>query len=945
MPPRAFHLYVFFAALVAAACPCPPRCRLRRAYHTCGTIQRMSAPLLTTKITLPPLRANLVTRPRLIERLDSGLQQGRSVTLVAAPAGYGKTTLIRSWVEPHTSSVAWVALDADDNQPPRFWAYVIAALQTIASTMGRDLQQTLQALRFRSTPPPAEDDGITSGLSALINDLAQQSERLLLILDDYHLIESADIHRQVAFLIDHLPTSLQLVFATRADPLDLPIARLRARQQLTELRADDLRFTPEEAAAFLNEAMGLRLTADDVAALEARTEGWIAGLQLAALALQGPLSLQGRSGVRAFLAAFTGTHRFVVDYLMEEVLRRQTSDVQDFLLQTSILDRLNGSLCEAVTQQAGGAERLERLAKENLFLVPLDDRRAWYRYHQLFADLLRARLEQTHSDRVAVLQRRASEWHFDHELYPEAVTHALASRDVDWAATVIERAGKVWLLRSELVTVMSWLKALPLEVVRSRPSLSVVRAWVLLVSGHPQEIAESMQDIERWLTAHPDDALAPVIRAEVTALQAYVTRVSGDFPRAVELSRQALDQFPPDEHLRGLISFNLGMAQANDGNLNEAQRAFEESARFSEGAGDFEMTLLALTSEAQVQETRGQLRAAEQTCRQVLEMAGSEAAWSPMLSFALIALGSAQYQWNDLDEAESWLQRGIDLARRGDNTELMMAGYSSLLWVRRAQNDRRGVAEVLNILTQIAQRYQMPRISELADFYRAWLALDDEDLRPARAWLDRTGRSDSDSIDLAHLLDYTVLARARLAAGEPDRALRLLERLHQLAEATGHGRSVLEILILTARAWQAKGDHSRAFEILRRAIELAEPEGYIRIFVDEDVRLLVADCRVLIARQPDRSRLLDYLDRLLVAFPATEDVYQQLATSDQPPILSDRELEVLRLIAIGQSNEEIAERLIISLGTVKAHTSNIYRKLDVRGRAQAIVKARELNLV
>jgi LuxR family maltose regulon positive regulatory protein len=899
----------------------------------------MSAPLLTTKITLPPLRPNLVTRPRLIERLENGWQQGRCVTLVAAPAGYGKTTLIRSWVDLHRSRVAWVALDAGDNQALRFWAYVIAALQTSDVTLGRELQQTLQALRLRATPLPADDDAITSGLAALINDLAQPLKRVMLILDDYHLIEAPDIQRQVAFLIDHLPASVQLVFATRADPLDLPIARLRARQQLTELRSDDLRFTPEEAAAFLNQAMGLHLTADDVAALESRTEGWIAGLQLAAL------SLQGRSDVRSFLAAFTGTHRFVVDYLLEEVLRRQPGDVQDFLLQTSILDRLNGPLCEAVTQQAGGAERLERLASENLFLVPLDDRRAWYRYHQLFADLLRARLEQTQVDRVAALQRRASEWYFDHELYPEAVTHALAARDIDWAATVIERAGKAWLLRSELVTVMSWLNALPPEVVRTRPRLSVVRAWVLLVSGRPQEIEGSLHDIEQWLRLHPTDPLAPTIQSEVTALQAYAVRLDGDFPHAIELSQQALDQFPPDEHLRGLIGFNLGMAHSNNGNLNEAQHAFEESARFSAQAGDFELTLLAMTSVAQVQVMRGQLRAAEQTCRQALGQAGSEAAWSPLASFALIALGNVHYQWNDLAAAENCLLRGLRLARRGDNAELVMAGYSLLLWVRRAQNDRRGVGEVLQQLTQIAQRYQTPRIDELADFYRAWVALDDRDWQPARDWLAHTGREDGDAIDLAHLLDYTVLARVRLAAGEPDRALRLLERLQQLAKAAGHGRSLIEILILTARARQATGDHARALEVLHRAIELAEPEGYLRLFVDENARWLLGDLRVRIARQPDQLHLLNYLDRLLAAFPAREDSAQQLAPSDQRLILSDRELEVLRLLAAGQSNAEIAERLIISLGTVKAHTSNIYRKLDVRGRAQAIVKARELNLV
>jgi LuxR family transcriptional regulator, maltose regulon positive regulatory protein len=899
----------------------------------------MSAPLLTTKITLPPLRPNLVTRPRLIARLEAGWQPGRCVTLVAAPAGYGKTTLIRSWIEPHASRAAWAALDANDSQPSRFWSYVIAALQTIDATLGRDLQQTLQALHFRSTPLPIEDDEIESGLAALINNLAQQPDRLSLILDDYHLIESADVQRQVAFLIDHLPAQLHLVLTTRADPLDLPIARLRARQQLTELRADDLRFAPEEAAAFLNEAMGLRLTSADVSALEARTEGWIAGLQLAAL------SLQGRSDVQSFLAAFTGTHRFVVDYLMEEVLRRQASDVQDFLLQTSILDRLCGSLCDALTQQTAGAALLDRLATENLFLAPLDDQRAWYRYHQLFADLLRARLEQTRPDRVGELQRRASRWYLDRELYPAAVMHALASQDVDWAATVIETAGKSWLLRSELMTVLSWLNALPSEVVRSRPRLSVLRVWVLLVSGQPQDIVESTRDIARWLETHTDDTLAPLIHAEVTASEAYAARLSGDFPRAIDLSRQALQQLPATDHLCGLIAFNLGMAQSNNGNLSEASEAFDSAARFSERAGDSEMMLLALASAAQVQRERGQLHDAERICRRVLELAGGEAAWSPMVSFALIALGSVLYEWNDLAAAEGWLQRGLQLAQRGGNAELLIAGYASLLWLRRAQGDRHGVVEVMNTLLRITQRYQTPRLDELAAFYRAWIALDD-DLHPAQDWLDHTGRTVDDPIDLAHLLDYTVLARVQLASGNPDRSRRLLERLLQLAESAGHGRSVIEILILIARSWQAAGDHAQALQVLYRAIELAEPEGYLRIFVDEDVRLLIADCRVLNDKQPNHLRLQTYLAELLTALPQPDSPNRRPATNDQQPsLLSDRELEVLRLIAAGYSNEEIAAQLIISLGTVKAHTSNIYRKLDVRGRAQAIVRAGDLNLL
>jgi LuxR family maltose regulon positive regulatory protein len=904
----------------------------------------MSAPLLTTKIALPPLRSNLVTRPRLIERLEIGWQQGRLITLIAAPAGYGKTTLIRHWLEPHAAHTAWVALDAGDSQPARFWSYVVAALQLVETGVGRDLQQGLHAQRFQATPPA--DEELESGLTALINDLVQRPDRLLLILDDYHLIDSADLHRQVAFLIDHLPTTLHLVFATRADPLDLPIARLRARQQLTELRADELRFTPDEAAEFLNEAMGLALTADDVAALEERTEGWIAGLQLAALALHRTVSQPGRSDARQFLSAFTGTHRFVVDYLIEEVLRRQPPAVQDFLLQTAVLDRLCGDLCDALTLHDDGAALLDRLAAENLFLAPLDDQRAWYRYHQLFADLLRARLAQTQPDRSGELHRRASRWYLDQALYPEAVAHALASQDVAWAADVIETAGKVWLLRSELVTVSAWLNAVPPDVVRARPRLSVLRVWVQLVSGQPQAATEGRRDLAAWLAAHNAHPLAPLIQAEVTAIDAYAARLHGDFPRAIELSQQALAQLPASDHLRGLIAFNLGMAQSNSGNLGEANEAFEQAAQFSEQAGDFELMLLALSSVAQVQRERGQLRAAEQACRRVLDLSGGEAAWSPMVSFALIALGSVHYQWHDLAAADDLLGRGVQLAQRGGNAELLIAGYASLLWLRRAQADRPGVTDVMNTLLHMTQRYRTPRLDELAAFYRAWIALDDDDLRPAQAWLDQTGRTVDDPIDLAHLLDYTVLARVQLASGNPDRALRLLERLVHLAESAGHGRSLIELLVLTARAHHASGDHAQALVVLTRAIELAEPEGYIRAFVDEDVRVLMADCRVLIDKHSDHARLHAYINRLLAAFSATETSSQPPITSSQPrALLSERELEVLRLIAAGHSNEEIAAQLIISLGTVKAHTSNIYRKLDVRGRAQASVKARELNLI
>jgi LuxR family maltose regulon positive regulatory protein len=398
-----------------------------------------------------------------------------------------------------------------------------------------------------------------------------------------------------------------------------------------------------------------------------------------------------------------------------------------------------------------------------------------------------------------------------------------------------------------------------------------------------------------------------------------------------------LAQLPDNDHLRGLIAFNLGMAQSNRGNLSEASAAFELAAQFSERSGDLEMMLLALSSVAQVQRERGQLHAAEQVCQRVLALAGGEAAWSPMISFAFTAFATVYYQWNDLAAAESWLQRGVQLAQRGGNAELLIAGYASLLWVRQAQGDRSGVSEVMNTLVQMTQRYRTPRLDEMAALYRAWIGLKDNDLHPAQDWLALTHRTIDDPLDLIHLLDYTVLARVELAARKPDRASRLLDRLRQLTESAGHGRSVIELLILSAQAYRASGDHTQALQVLGRALELAEPEGYIRIFVDEDLHALLVECRVLLEK--NRGRLLLYVDRLLQAFPHSAPVNRQ------PALLSERELEVLRLIAAGQSNEEIAAQLIISLGTVKAHTSNIYRKLDARGRAQAIVKARELNLL
>jgi LuxR family maltose regulon positive regulatory protein len=948
----------------------------------------MEAPLLQTKLYIPPSRPELVSRPRLIQRLNAGLQ--RKLTLVSAPAGFGKTTLLSEWVAgqgaaptgapswhrlapqgsrppgvPREGSspapdpvgfragaggTGWVSLDEGDNDPARFLAYLVAALQTVQADVGTAALAALQSPQ----PPPAE-----SVLTALINEIAalpgpgdHEDRSYILVLDDYHLITAQPIHDTITFLLDHLPPNLHLVVATRADP-PLPIARLRGRGQLTELRESDLRFTTDEAAAFLNTRVGLNLSPDDVAALEARTEGWIAGLQMAAL------SMQRQNDVVGFIRAFTGSDRYILDYLVEEVLQRQPENIQTFLLQTSILDRLTGPLCDAVTnspplaEKGAGQAMLERLERANLFIIPLDNERRWYRYHRLFADLLRRRLQQMQADLVPTLHRRAGEWFEENGLTASAIEHVLRAGDFKRAAGLIEQIAEATLMRSELATFLGWVDELPDELVRDRPALCVFQAWALLLAGRPLDAVEArLQDAAR------SEALD-----KTAALRALLALYRGQIPRASELSRRALERLPEDDlFLRNLATWILGLSHLVDGDLATSTHALDQVARTSHRAGNVMIAVMVLCNIAELRMQQGRLYQANDIYQQALEWAKDEQGHLlPIAGEALMGLGSLCYQWNDLEAATRYLVEGIELTGRWGEVGAM-DGYISLAHVRQAQGDVDGAQEALQKARQLALKTDVTELDDiLVAAHQAHLSVAQGDLEAALCWLEERGLALSGAerlaVDVAlselearvgdnflhsrqrRTAEYITLTRVLLAQGRPDEALAVLKPLLVMAERWGLNERVIRFQILRALAFRAQDDMAQGMAALERALSLAEPGGYVRIFLDEGEPMAR-----LLYRAVERGTAPEYAGRLLAAFPALESLGRELQAEMVEP-LSERELDVLCLIAEGLSNQEIAQSLSISTRTVKWHTSNIYGKLGVKNRTQAVAKARSLGVL
>jgi LuxR family transcriptional regulator, maltose regulon positive regulatory protein len=920
----------------------------------------MSTPLLATKLYIPPPRPNVVLRPRLSERLNAGLH--RKLTLISAPAGFGKTTLISAWVARCDRQVAWLSLDEGDSNPTRFLTYLVAAVQTIAPTIGAGLVDVLQ-----SPQTPSE-----ALLTALLNDIATLPNHVILVLDDYHVLDAKPVDQAVTFLLEHLPPQLHLVITTREDP-QLPLARLRVRDQVTELRAADLRFTPAEAAGFLTEVMGLNLAAADIAALEERTEGWIAGLQLAAL------SMRGRDDIAQFVQAFAGDNRYIVDYLVEEVLQRQPERVRSFLLQTAILDRLHGPLCDAVTGQAEGNVLLEALERGNLFVVPLDDTRHWYRYHHLFADVLAAHLRMEQPDLLAPLHRRASAWYAQYGSAADAIRHALAAEDFARAADLVELAVPAMRRSRQEAALLGWLKALPDELIHCRPVLSVGYASALLSSGELEGVEGRLLSAEQWLdtTAHMherpqarsaamvvvDEAAFRRLPGAIAVYRAGHALALGDVPETVTYARRALEIVPEDDHLmRGAAASLLGIASWTSGDLEAAHRGYADGMARLQRAGNIADAVGCAIALADIRIAQGRLHEAMRTYEQALELATAHGAPVVRGTAGLyVGMSELEREQNDLQAATQHLLRSQEL---GEHTGLPQHRYRwcvAMARIREAQGDLDGALDLLDEAERWYVGDFMPNVRPVAALkIRVWVA--QGRLGDARGWVREQGLSAQDNLSYGREFKHITLARVLLARYQDDRADRsideavgLLQRLLQAAEAGERTGSVIEILVLLSLAHQAHGDIPAALAPLERALTLAEPEGYVRTFVDEGFPMAALLAQRVERRAPNDS-ISAYAERLLSVFPEAQSAQnraQNNATALRSPLersnalvepLSERERDVLRLLRTDLNGPDIARELMVSLSTIRTHTSNIYDKLGVTNRRAAVRRAEELDL-
>ncbi len=903
----------------------------------------MSTPMLATKLYIPPPRPNLIARPRLFARLNGGMQC--KLTLVSAPAGFGKTTLISAWAAHQDQRLGWLALDEGDSDPKRFLAYLVAALQRVAEQMESEPvgRSVLGMIQSPQSPP------VEAILTTLLNDVATLPASFALILDDYHLIDAPAVDQLLTFLLEHLPPQMHLIIATREDPL-LPLARYRVRGELTEVRATDLRFTAAEAADFLNGMMGLALSTEAIAALESRTEGWIAGLQLAAI------SMQGHHDSAAFINSFTGSHRFVMDYLVEEVLQQQPAAVQRFLLQTSILDRLCGPLCDAVVEErtaarvgespmGGAAESdlhpaqatLEQLEQANLFIVPLDNERQWYRYHRLFGDLLRQRLQQssTTPTDVAELHTRASAWYEANGLLLDAFHHATAANDVARAERLIEGGGMPLHFRPGGVgPVLTWLSSLPTAVLDRHPALWTTYASVALVTGQASAVEEKLQAAEAALqavtpAAGPDEKLLDLI-GRIAAIRSTVAAGQQQIDAIIAHSQRALEFLHPDNlAFRTSTAWKLGYAYHLQGNRVAASKAYGEVIAIGESTGNIIFTSVAVIGLASLQAAENQLVLAAETFRRALDLYGDPPL--PDAGVAHLGLARIYYAWNDLPLAQQHVEESMRLAAQNENRDRAVESAIFYAQLELARGNVSGAAAHLRQAATAVREHNLQTPKLVAAQVR--LLLWQGDLAAAAELVQ------------AHDLPVS-RARVHLARNEAAAALALLVPWRQQMESKEWADEILLCTLLEALAHHAGGDVERALQQLDHALTLAEPSGMIRLFVDEGAAM-AGLLQVAAAHQ----RSPTYVAKVLAAFDLPEsdaELTGTVAGSVPQPLvepLSERELEVLQLVAEGLSNREIGERLYLALDTVKGHNRRIFGKLQVQRRTEAVARARELALL
>jgi LuxR family transcriptional regulator, maltose regulon positive regulatory protein len=953
----------------------------------------LASDLLATKLFVPRPRPNAVPRPRLLSQLDRALTV--PLMLVAAPAGSGKTTLLAEWLasrsyelrvksselpSPETTlnsqlltlnfRVAWLSLDDGDNDPTIFLRYLIAAFQRLGPAIGSTALALLQA----SEPPALE-----TLLRIVLNDLATLEQESVLVLDDYHRITTPAIHQALAFLLEHLPPPLHLVLASREDP-PLPLHRLRGRGQLVELRARDLRFSVEESAMFLRDSMGVVATDEMVTSLTTRTEGWAAGLQLAALALH------DRTDQADVVAALSGSQRYLGDYLAGEVLDRLSAHLKTFVLQTSILDRMCGPLCDAVMgigDQGSGVREaglisdprslipdsysqliLAELERRQLFLVPLDDERRWYRYHHLFADLLRARLRQgVSADAVAALHRRASAWYEAQGLVTEAVHHALAAHDWERAARLLEQHSLHAVMGGRIHTVLGWLNMLPDVVLRARARLCNTHAILLLLTNQPEAAEARMRDFEACVQRGIPSDQAATVRGRGALVRANIVRQRGDLVSCVAFAQQALDLLPETEEeqiTRPVAMLNAARAFLITGDVRETSERVAVEALVSTNASGHMLGILgAITNLARLRVLQGRLRAAILTFQEAEQIVPEPETLrslegSPAYYFGM---GDLLYEWNDLDAAEEQLTQGIELVGGplAVEAEYATQGYLALARLQQAQGKHIAAIATLEAFVDLAQRRRfVAHLMQRGIAAQAALRLRQGQRAAAIAWAEASDLHADDDLNFSREAAYLTLARLRIAADQAEAVLPLLARLLEDAESKARMHSAIEILTLQALAYDALNDRERALTTLERALTLAEPEGYVRIFVDEGAPLAA-----LLQEAHIRNRMTSYVTKLLAAFPEAQSA-ERRARNNAPfalrdrslepsntlvEPLSDREREVLGLVAAGLSNQQIAARLIVGVSTVKKHINNIFGKLAVRSRTQALARARELDLL
>jgi len=891
----------------------------------------MAAPILTTKLYVPQPRPKVVLRPRLINRLKKGLAMGCKLTLISAAAGFGKTTLVSEWIAASGRPTTWLSLDENDKDPNHFLIYFTSALQKISSNVRLDALEPLRS----SQPPPIE-----TILTTLLNEINNIPDSFIFVLDDYHMIDDKSIDDVLTFLIEHQPPQMHLVIATREDP-SLPLARLRARGQLTELRAADLRFTPAETTEFLNRMMELNLSNEDVAALESRTEGWIAGLQLAAL------SMQGREDTFGFIQAFTGNHRYVLDYLVEEVLQQQPEPIRNFLLQTSILDRFCAPLCNAVTGQEDGRVMLETLERDNLFVIPLDDQRQWYRYHHLFAEVLQAHLQELQPDPVSTLHRRASIWFEQNDLPADAIRHALAAKDFDRAASLAELAWPVSRWPVQFIAWLGWVNALPKEVVRARPVLSVAYAQALLNAGKPEAAEARLLDAERWLEtirARPgvpptgmvvvDEAQFQSLPASLATVRAYHAQAIGDWPGTVMYTRRVLDFLPEEDYfIRGSATMLLGLAHWASGDLEAAARAFSNGMASRQKAGHILDVIDAAFVLADMKMALGHLHEAVRICENALQLAAEHGEPMPRgTEDVYTEISKLHREQGNLDAAAYDLATSKTLGQQVNLPDWQHRWCIAQARLQETLGDLDGALDLLDEAERLYVRTPLPNVRPIAALKtRVWLA--QGRLTEALGWAHERCLSVDDDLSYMREFEHVTLARVLIARYQSDRetgsireAIGLLERLLQAAEEGKRMGSVIEILALLGLAHVAEGDIPLALMSLERALTLAEPEGYVRIFLDEGKPMV----ELLKRAEKNKSSFLE-----------------KQAISLQPLIepLSENELEVLRLLRTELNGPEIARKRMVSLSTIRTHTQHIYAKLGVNNRRAAVRRAEELGLL